>query len=99
MLRISFFECGDDGDDDDADECDHNHSDDDLHLAVAAVHLPLHCSRTGLEHLGVFYGEQMLPLRSSAFLWSPSRLTWLSSNLRVLSDMSSLIWVAGQVRR
>ncbi len=97
--RKSFIDSGGDGDDDDADECDYHDGNDDLHLAVATPHLPLHCRRTSLENLRILCISNQLPFMSSAFLCSPSRLTWLSSNFRVLSEMSSFICIQPALRR
>lgn len=82
-----------------ADEGDDYQCNDYLHLAIAAVHFPFDSSRACLEHLGIFWMEKVVPFKLVAFWCSPSRLTWLSINLRVLSDMSSLIWIFKAVHR
>ena len=50
VRSASLLGSGDDGDHYNADKGHHDHCDDDLHLAIAAPHLPLYLSGTSLEH-------------------------------------------------
>ena len=95
--QVSFIHSCNYGDYNNQNKSYHNNSNDYLHFQITAVHFSLNSRRTRLKHLRIFSITSWVPLRSSAFLCKPSRLTWLSNSFLVLSEISSFILITSHL--